>query len=335
MQRDIEEFVSACPFRHALENTRFLITGTTGLIGSVMTHCLLALNTGITIVALVRNLKKAVNTFTEEERKHIDFIECDLSTFDYRTVGRVDYIVHGAAPTASRFMVDYPVETFNIIIDATRNLLEYAKANPVKGMVQLSSLEVYGVIHDDTEPVAEEFQGYLDPLAVRSSYPMGKRAAETMCALYAAEYGIRVMVARLTQTTGAGVADNDSRVIVQFSRLAARGEDIIMHSHGKAARPYCYTTDAIEALLYILLLGNGGEAYNVANADAYVSAVNLAEFIRDNFNRSINVRYELNENMGYAPETKLRLATGKLKQLGWSPKHNLRQIIGNLIESLK
>ena len=87
LQRDIEEFVSACPFRQALENTRFLITGVTGLIGSAMTHCLLALNIGITVVAPVRNLKKAFDTFTEEERKHIEFIECDLSTFDYGTIG--------------------------------------------------------------------------------------------------------------------------------------------------------------------------------------------------------------------------------------------------------
>ena len=150
--------------------------------------------------------------------------------------------------------------------------MEFSRKSEVKSFVYLSSLEVYGTITDDSILVTEDIQGYLEPMAVRSSYPMAKRATENLCCLYASEYGVNVKVARLTQTTGAGVSNDDNRVIVQFCRLAVQDKDIILHSSGNAARPYCYTMDAISAILYILLNGNNGQAYNVANEDSYISA---------------------------------------------------------------
>lgn len=155
---------------------------------------------------------------------------------------------------------------------------------------------------------------------------MAKRAAENLCCLYASEYGVPVMVARLTQTTGAGISQDDNRVIAQFARLAANGNDIVLHTTGESARPYCYITDAISAILFILLKGQSGEVFNVANEDTYISAKDMAEYVRDNFNPSITVRMELKDNMGYAPVTKLKLSASKLRSLGWEPKYNLNGI---------
>ena len=90
---------------------------------------------------------------------------------------------------------------------------------------------------DDSLPVIESCQFYLDPLSVRSSYPMAKRATEHLCHLYAKQHGVPVKIARLTQTTGAGIAKEDKRVIAQFTRLATQGRDIIctlqerLHAH--------------------------------------------------------------------------------------------------------
>ena len=109
----------------------------------------------------------------------------------------------------------------------------------------------------------------------------------------------------------------------------------MLHTTGELARPYCYTIDAISAILFILLKGNPGEAYNVANEDTYISAKDMAEFVRVNFNPSITVRVELNDNMGYAPVTKLKLSTSKLRSLGWKPKYNLSCIFSRLIEYLR
>lgn len=332
-REDIRLFADSFEFAGDLSNSSFLITGSTGLIGSTFIHCLIALNKGVKIIAPVRNLKKAETLFSPEELSFITLIKCDILTFDYEKLGAVDYIVHCAAPTASKFFVEYPVETFDIIYSGTKVLLDYARKCPVKGFVNLSSLEVYGTILNDSNVITEEVQGYLDPMSLRSSYPMSKRAAENLCCLYAKQYEVPVKVARLTQTTGAGLAKDDNRIIAQFARLIAKGQDIVLHTTGEAARPYCYTTDAISAILYILLRGKAGEAYNVANENTYISAKDMAEYLRDNFNSSIKVRIELNEDMGYAPVTKLRLSTEKLKALGWCPSCDLQEIFRRLLAS--
>lgn len=334
-EKDIKEFAQTFTLSKDLRETTFLITGATGLIGSTLVHCLLALNKQITIIAPLRNEEKAKTMFTAEEQEHIRFIECDIVNYDYTQLSGIDYIVHCAAPTASKFFVEHPVETFDIIYNGTKVLLDYARGNNIKGFVYLSSLEVYGEIHDDSKPITEDIQGYLDPLSVRSSYPMAKRAVENLCCLYAAEYGVPAKIARLTQTTGAGIARDDNRVIAQFARLASQGQDIILHTIGDAARPYCYTTDAISAILYIILKGRNGEAYNVANEKTYISARSLAEYLRDEFNPNINVKVMLNDNMWYAPSTKLPLGVSKLRKLGWIPRYNLHKILTQLIESIK
>ena len=334
LKQDIQDFVSSFELADELKSATFLITGATGLIGSTLIHCLLALDRRIRIIAPVRNKKKADVIFEDRSTK-IDLIECDLLTFNYDSIGEVDYIIHCAAPTSSKFFVEHPVETFNTISQGTYLLLQYAKKHPIKGMVYLSSLEVYGSIYDDTESVTEDVQGYIDPLSVRSSYPMAKRATETLCCLYAAEYRVPVKIARLTQTTGAGIAKGDNRIIAQFARMAAEGKDIILHTKGRAARPYCYITDAISAILYILLKGNLGEAYNVANDMTYITARDMAEFLKDKMNPDVRIRFELNDNMGYAPESKLKLSSEKLEKLGWKSRYELVDIFENLIEYLR
>lgn len=329
-EQDIKDFASSFAFAEELTDSTFLITGATGLIGSTLIHCLLALEKGIRIVAPVRNKAKAISMFGEKA-KEIELIECDLLNFNYSTIGTVDHIVHCAAPTASKYFVEHGVETFETIMGGTSILLKYAKTHAVKSLVFLSSLEVYGSICEDIHPVNENVQGYLDPMSVRSSYPMAKRAAENLCCLYANEYRVPVKVARLTQTTGAGIAKDDNRVIAQFARLAVEGKDIVLHTTGEAARPYCYTTDVVSAILYILLRGKSGEAYNVANENTYISARGMAEYLKENFNPNINVRIELKNNMGYAPSTKLRLSAEKLMGLGWKPNHDLKDIFDRLI----
>lgn len=161
-------------FTSQLKQTKFLITGASGLIGSSLIHTLLSLNLGIRITAPVRNCAKAKLKFTDEEIPYIDFIEGNLIEFDYSEILGVDYIIHCAAPTASIFFIKHPVETSEFIYDTTKVLLKYAASSDIKGFVFLSSLEIYGTIIDDNEPVTEDVQGYLDPMSVRSSYPMGK-----------------------------------------------------------------------------------------------------------------------------------------------------------------
>lgn len=334
VQEDIKSFVSMFTFAGDLQDATVLVTGGTGLIGSLLIRSLLGLNKGVIIVAPVRNLTKARAMFEDITTKNLFFEECDLLTTDFSFAHQIDYIVHCAAPTASRFFVEHPIETYDAIYLPSIHLLEYARTNSVKSMVYLSSLEVYGTIADGQLLVSEDVQGYLNPLDVRSSYPMAKRAVEHMCHVYAKLYGVPVKIARLTQTTGAGCAYDDNRVIVQFTRLGVEGKDIILHTTGEAARPYCYTMDAISGILCILLKGQLGEAYNVANEQTYISAKDLALFVQQHINPNIAVRIEVQKNTPYAPCTKLHLDASKLRSLGWTPQYGLEEICTRLADYL-
>ncbi len=90
--------------------------------------------------------------------------------------------------------------------------------------------------------------------------------AENLCACYASEYKVPVMMARLAQTFGPGIPKDDRRVFAMFARCAMQGEDIVLKTTGESTRMYSYTTDAVTALFTILLKGQPGSAYNIALA---------------------------------------------------------------------
>ena len=337
LEEDIQQFAAHFALAEQLKGKSFLVTGATGLIGSVFIKCLLELNRhknlGVKVIAVVRNLQKAAQIFGKDTTD-LTTMMLELSEVGVRNLTpKVDYVIHLASPTASKYFVENPVETLRTAFEGTTSLLEYAKQADVQAMVYASSLEVYGSNLTD-EWLKEDFQGYVNPTEVRSSYNIGKRACECLCHSYAKEYGVPVRIARMTQTFGAGVEYNDNRVFAQFARKAIEGQNIELHTTGETCRMYCYTTDAVSAMLYLLIHGKAGEAYNIANKESYISIRDMAQMVRDRFNPNISVKIVLKENQGYAPVTKLKLDTRKIETLGWSPKVSLVDMFDHLIRSM-
>lgn len=335
VEEDLQYFVNHIPFVEDLKGKTFLVTGSTGLIGSIFIKCILALNVQnnarINILALARNPKKVKSVFGNVPVKWIfQDISETLSIFDEH----VDYIVHCANSTSSKFYVEHPVENINTAYIGTNNILEYARTHFVKSIVYLSSLESYGSIHNDIE-ITEDMGGFISPTDVRSSYSLGKRAVECLCHCYAKEYGVPVKIARLTQTFGAGISLHDSRVFAQFAKSIISGKDIKLHTKGESAKPYCYVTDAISAILYLLFKGIDGEVYNVANSNTYISICDMAQLVIDNFNSTCSLVIDIKDDMGYAPVTRLNLNTNKLKALGWKPHYDLKNMYERLIKYYK
>lgn len=333
LKQDVMEFASSFKLAKSLNRKRFLITGGTGLIGSILVRCLLALNEDVLIVLPVRNKAKAIKMFGGNE-KFLKIVECDLIEFCQNYDESFDYIIHCASPTAGKYMTEHPIDTYTFAIDTTRALLEQTRYLDVKSMVYVSSLEYYGQ-NDNDKLITEEMQGYVENTNPRSAYPLGKRAAEYLCNMYASQFGVNVKCVRLTQTFGAGVKVSDNRVFAQFARSIIRGTDIVLHTKGESAKPYSYTTDSISAILYVLLKGRPGEAYNVANPETYISIKDMAQFLCKEFNPQIKVLLEEHPEMGYAPFTRLNLSVHKLMELGWQPKYSLKEMFKRLIASMK
>lgn len=319
------------PFKE-FKNSTFLITGATGLIGSLLIKYLLyhnrKKNLNIRIVALVRNIDKARKILElENEEVCVELKQQDMCLPMKDIDKSVDYIIHAAANTASRDMIQYPVDNIKTAVNGTMSMLDFAKENAIKGMVYISSMEVYGKFEHSEIRIKEKELGYIDLSAARSCYPEGKRICECMCSAYASQYGVNVVIARLAQTFGAGILKGENRVFAQFAKSVIAGKDIVLRTKGLSEGNYVYTADAIEAILLLLVKGRSGEAYNVANEESHMTIKEMAELVAVQVSHNnIKVRYDIPsdiESLGYAPDTKLYLSSEKLRQLGWLPKVDL------------
>lgn len=324
-----------------IENSTVFVTGATGLIGSQIVKALACLNrvknTRINTIALVRSMDKAKKVFGDLiKRGDITLMVGDVN-HTISCPGAIDYIIHGASATSSKYFVEKPVETIFTALEGTRNVLEFARDKNVKAMVYLSSLEVYGTPDKTEGKIAEADYGYIEPLSVRSSYSEGKRMAECLCASYAKEYEVPVRVARLSQTFGTGVEYEDGRVFAEFARCAVEHRDIVLHTAGNTVRSYCYTRDAISAILYILLKGETAEAYNVTNMDTAVSIREMAELVAETIGQGkIRVVVDIPKDIasfGYNPEMVIRLDAAKLEKLGWKATVGLEEMYQRMVES--
>lgn len=340
MQEDVEAIVDSGLNVQELCGKTVLVTGATGLIGSQMVYLLACYNRkksmGIKIIAMVRSEEKGRKFFAHLiERGDVELYMGDVN-MPLEITEPVDYIIHGASVTSSQYFVSHPVETIETALNGTSNILKFAAEKKVSGMVYLSSLEVYGVPQTEDGTIGEKDYGYIDPLSVRSSYSEGKRMVECMCASYAKEYEVPVKVARLSQTFGAGVNYDDGRVFAEFARCAIEKRNIVLHTQGRTVRSYCYTKDALSALLYILLKGSTGEAYNVTNMDTAVSIREMAEMVCDTIGKhEIQTVIDIPEDVasfGYNPEMIIRLDSNRLMELGWSATVGLEEMYERMIE---
>lgn len=335
-QNDLEELAQNNIFDE-FDSKSILITGATGLIGSELVLGILCANRlknlNIKVIALVRNEEKAKKVFEKVlENPNLEIIVQDVNqplTYE----GKVDYIIHTANTTSSKDFVTKPVETIMTIINGTKNMLDYAKKVSAKSFLYLSSLEIYGTILSET-PLKESDYGNLEILSSRNSYPEGKRLAENLCVSYSSEYGLNVKIARLAQTFGAGVTKDDNRVFAQFAKSVINKTNIVLHTKGETVRNYCYITDAVSALLTILLKGKDQAAYNVANPNTAISIKDMAGIAAEK--GGVEVKYEIdNKERGYNPIVKIILDTAELEKLGWEAWIDLDEMFERLILSMK
>ena len=238
LKKDLDELISQKTVFSDFENSSFFITGSTGLIGSLLIKALLTYsrnnNANIKIYALCRSKEKFNTVF--EDFIGVDLIPVFADLFDLdisKLDNSIDYIIHGAAITTSKDMVEHAVETLDIAYVGTKKMLTLAKEKKVKSIIYLSSMEVYGITDNNLSEVKETDLGYIDILTPRSSYSEGKRICECLCACYASEYNVPVKCARLAQTLGAGIDYNDTRVTAMFARSVVENKDIVLNPNDK------------------------------------------------------------------------------------------------------
>lgn len=318
-----------------LSGCNILVTGATGLIGSSFVNVLMNNpNKDYQVYALGRNEKRAHARFLRFKDDPAFHFMCGDVTLPLASDESFHFIIHAASNGSPNFFANSPVEVMKSNLYGVSNLIEYGLAHDMKRFLYVSTGEVYGV--NEAAVFDESSYGYVDILDTRSCYPSSKRAAETLAMCYAAEYGADVVVARPCHTYGPHFTESDNRVYAQFIRNVLNGDDILMKSAGTQYRSWCYVDDCVSALLFILLKGKSGQAYNVADKSSVVTIRQLAEMIAHVAGRKVVMQIPSEmEKKGFTPIRRAVFDTSKLEALGWSVSGTMDEKLRRTIDVCK
>lgn len=324
----------------SLKNKNILITGATGLVGSFLVDVLMQKNEeglNCTVYALSRDADKAAKRFNKWEANHLlKYIKYDIQHPLVRDdLDTIEYILHMASNTHPMLYATDPIGTIATNIIGVQNMLDFAVQHKATRFAFISSNEVYGENRGDVELFDEEYCGYINCNTLRAGYPESKRCGEALCKAYKSQKGLDVVVPRVTRTYGPTMLMSDTKAISQFIRKGIAGEDIVLKSAGTQYYSYTYVSDAVSGLLYVLLKGDNGEAYNIADEASDIMLKDLAKTIADI--SGTEVVFELPdavEAAGYSKATKARLNGNKLKHLGWKAKYDIRSGIERTLRIL-
>lgn len=318
-----------------LRSSNILITGATGLVGSCIVDFLMYLNEyfkyDVNIYAVTRFSSKAFERFSSYANYcNLHIVECDLSKEIPNIDVNIDYILHAASNTHPELYAKNPVETMCINFIGTLNILKFMQQNYRKSkMIFLSTLEVYGEMQKNKIYFCESDIGKVDFNLSRSCYPESKRACETLCQSFIKEYELNITIARLGYIYGPTVDLSSSKADVQFLKCALEQKNIIMKSKGIQARSYCYVVDVVSALMFLMINGKNGEAYNIANKESNITLKDYAVALADRADVKIEFCEPSDiEKEGYSTVQNSTLNSDKIEQLGWRPQFSLREGVG-------
>lgn len=306
-----------------LKDKTIMISGATGMLGKCLIDVIMLRNQKyqeqIRIVALSRNEERAKERLREYwENPLVTYVRCDVNQ-GIPECGAVDYVIHAASNTHPVQYATDPIGTILSNVIGTRNLLDYSVKHQTRRFCFLSSVEVYGENRGDVERFHETYLGDIDCNTLRAGYPESKRIGETLCNAYKQTYGLDFVIPRLSRIYGATMMPSDTKAISQFIKKAVAKEDIVLKSEGMQKYSYTFVTDAVSAVLYILLCGADSQAYNVADKRSDITLKELAECLAKVAGTSVVFELpEEGEKRGYSTATKAMLDAGKLEKIGWS-----------------
>ena len=283
---------------------KILITGGAGFIGSNLSKRLA--DDGHEVVVLDSLLRG--NKLDKETFSKIKFIKGDVR--DYDTVlnasAGCDLIFHFAAVLGVDIVADNPVETMDVEVIGTRNVVNAAEVNNIKKIMYASTSGIYG--HSAIESALTE-EVLVDP---RTSYAMAKRYNEIYLASHHEEKGINVVSLRFFNVYG---WNQDTRMVIPlFFEQALAGKDITVFGSGKQTRDFTFIDDTIEACVRLMDL-KGCHIINIAN-EAEWCIIDVADKIKEITKSDSKVIYIEAPKKRYDYEVERRVGSSKkLKEL--------------------
>jgi UDP-glucuronate decarboxylase len=241
----------------------------------------------------------------------------------------VDGIFNLACPASPIQYQRNPVQTLKTSVHGAINMLGLAKRTGAR-ILQASTSEIYG---DPTiSPQNESYWGNVNPIGIRSCYDEGKRAAETLFNDYFRQYKVDIRIARIFNTYGPRMSQDDGRVVSNFINQALDNKDITIYGEGKQIRSFCYVDDLIDGLCKLFFTENCNTPINLGNPSP-IPIIDLArEVIKLTGSRSNLIFLPLPQD---DPITREPDATLAKELLGWEASTSRTQGLTKTIDHFK
>lgn len=303
---------------------RILVTGGAGFIGSHLIDRLMAENHEVICLDNFYTGTKA-NIQHWFSNPNFELIRHDI-TEAIRL--EVDQIYHLACPASPIHYQYNPVKTIKTNVMGTLNMLGLAKRVKARFLLASTS-EVYG--DPQVHPQPEDYRGNVNPIGIRSCYDEGKRVAETLAFDYHRQNDVDIRVARIFNTYGPRMLENDGRVVSNFVAQALRGNPLTVYGDGSQTRSFCYVADLVEGLIR-LMNGEHVGPVNLGNPGEY-TILQLAETIQRMINLDVPLQFK---PLPKDDPTRRKPDITRAKAwLNWEPQVPLEQGLVPMIEDFR
>jgi UDP-glucuronate decarboxylase len=303
---------------------RILVTGGAGFIGSHLIDRMMAENHDVICLDNFFTGTKA-NIQKWFSNPNFELIRHDI-TEPIRL--EVDQIYHLACPASPVHYQYNPVKTIKTNVMGTLNMLGLAKRIKARFLLASTS-EVYG--DPQVHPQPEEYRGHVNPIGIRSCYDEGKRVAETLAFDYHRQNDVDIRVARIFNTYGPRMLENDGRVVSNFVAQALQGVPLTVYGDGSQTRSFCYVADLVEGLIRLMNSDHTGPV-NLGNPGEY-TILQLAETIQSMINPDVPLQFK---PLPKDDPTRRKPDITRAKEwLGWEPTVPLKEGLVTMIEDFR
>src|SRR5437763_3225117 len=311
------------------DRLRVLVTGGAGFLGSHL--CSRLLSEGCQVIC-VDNFFTGTrdNVVKLLDNPHFELMRHDVTFPLYLEVDRIYNLACPASPV--HYQYD-PVQTTKTSVHGAINMLGLAKRVRAR-ILQASTSEVYG--NPQVHPQTEDYWGHVNPIGIRSCYDEGKRLAETLMMDYHRQNKVDTRIARIFNTYGPRMLENDGRVVSNFIVQALRGNPITVYGDGNQTRSFCYVDDLVEGLVRLMNVDDWFEPVNLGNPGEF-TINELAEQVKALCGSSVTVKHE--PLPADDPRQRQPNITRARELLGWQPtialKEGLTRTIADFAERIE
>ena len=192
--------------------------------------------------------------------------------------GPLHYVIHAAGIASPFYYRAFPLETLEVAVSGTRNMLELANKHNAR-FTFFSSSEIYGDPEPKHVPTQESYRGNVSCRGPRACYDESKRVGETLCHVFHDKFGTATTTIRPFNVFGPGMQESDYRVLPNFANRLKAKMPFNIYGSGVQTRTFCYITDALTGFLLAIAKGVPGEAYNIGNPLPEISMLDLIKAI--------------------------------------------------------